>query len=72
MDPGTKMGLGRPKIQSSHNRFKTEVCVGLIIMNSTQLERDQTDTVCEIYCDIFVLPNKQNFVDYIVCTMLTW
>jgi hypothetical protein len=72
MDPGTKMGPGRPKNQSSQNRFKTNVFVGLIVMNPTQLERAQTNIVCERYHDLFVLPNMQNFVDCTVRTVLTW
>jgi hypothetical protein len=59
LDLGTKMGLGRPKNQSAQNGFKTDVCVGLIDTNPTQLEWDQTNVVCEIYHSLFVSPNRQ-------------
>jgi hypothetical protein len=61
MDPGTKMGLGRPKNQSAHNHFKTDVCIGLIVTNPTQLEWAQTNVVCERYHVLFIFPNMQNF-----------
>jgi hypothetical protein len=51
---------------------KQDVCVDLVVMNPTQLERAQTDTVCERYRVLFVLPNMQNFDDCIVHTVLTW
>jgi hypothetical protein len=38
MDLGAKMGPGRPKNQSAQNLFKTDVCVGLVDTNPTQLE----------------------------------
>jgi hypothetical protein len=66
------MGLGRPKNQSSQNRFKMGVCIGLVITNPTKLEWDQTNTVCEIYHDLFVLPNMQNFADCTVRIVLMW
>jgi hypothetical protein len=66
------MGPGRPKNQSAQNHFKTDVCIGLIVTNPTQLERAQTDTVCERYHVLFILPNMQNFVDCTVRTVLTW
>jgi hypothetical protein len=47
LDLGTKMGLGRPKNQSAQNGFKMDMCVGLVDMNPTQLERAQTDVVCQ-------------------------
>ena len=72
MDPGTKMGLGRTKNKSAHNLFKKNVCVGLVITNPTQLEQAQMDTICEIYRDLFVFPNRQNFVDCTVHKVLTW
>jgi hypothetical protein len=72
MDPGAKMGLGRPKNQSAQNHLKMDVCVGLIVTNPTQLERAQTNVVCEIYHDLFVLPNMQNFDDFAVHTVSTW
>jgi hypothetical protein len=56
------MGPGRPKNQSAQNRFKMDVCVGLVDTNPTQLERAQTDIVCERYRDLFVFPNMQNFL----------
>jgi hypothetical protein len=59
LDLGTKLGLGRPKNQSSHNGFKTDVCIGLIDTNPTQLERAQTDIVCSRYRDLFIFPNRQ-------------
>jgi hypothetical protein len=61
------MGLGRPKNQSSYNHFKTDVCVGLVITNPMQLERAQTDVVCERYHDLFIFPNRKNFVN---CTIV--
>jgi hypothetical protein len=64
------MGPGRPKNQISHNHFKMDVCIGLVVTNPTQLEWDQTDIVCERYHVLFVLSNKQNFVDCIVHTVL--
>jgi hypothetical protein len=60
MDLGTKMGRGRSKIKSSHNGFKTNVYIGLIDTNPTQLERAQTDILCERYHVLFVSSNKQN------------
>jgi hypothetical protein len=72
MDPRTKMGLGRPKHQSVHNIFKTNVCIGLVVTNPTQLKQAQTDVICERYQDMFILPNMQNVDDCAVCTMLTW
>jgi hypothetical protein len=36
IDP--KMDPGRPKNKSSYNHLKTDVCVGLDVMNPTQLE----------------------------------
>jgi hypothetical protein len=59
LDPGAKMGPGRPKNQSSYNGFKTLVSVGLIDMNPTQLEQAQTNVVCERYCGLFVSSNRQ-------------
>jgi hypothetical protein len=52
------MGLGRPKNQSAQNRFKMYVCIGLVDTNPKKLERDQTDTICERYHDLFVLLNS--------------
>ena len=75
LDLETKMGPRRPKTQSDENGFKTDVCVGLVDTNPTQLEQAQTYVVCERYRDLFVLPNMQNFADYTVCTvrtMLMW
>jgi hypothetical protein len=66
------MGPGRPKNQSAQNGFKKDVCLGLVDMNPTQLERAQTDIVCERYRDLFVLSNRQKFVDCTVRTVLTW
>jgi hypothetical protein len=43
LDLGTKMGPGKPKNKSAQNGFKIDVCVGLINMNPTQLERYQTN-----------------------------
>jgi hypothetical protein len=60
IDPGTKMGLGRPKYKSAQNGFKMDVCVGLVDTNPTQLERAQTDVVCERYRDLFIWSNMQN------------
>jgi hypothetical protein len=60
LDLGTKMGSRRPKYQSSHNGFKTNVSVDLVDMNPIQLEWAQTDIVCSRYRNIFVLPNRQN------------
>jgi hypothetical protein len=40
VDPGDQILL---KIQSDQNRFKSNGCICLIIMNPTQLERVQTD-----------------------------
>jgi hypothetical protein len=48
MDPGIKIGPGRPKNQSSQNGFKTDVCIGLVVTNPMQLERAQTNTICEV------------------------
>jgi hypothetical protein len=62
MDPGTKMGLGRPKNKSSQNGFKTYMCVGLIDTNPTQLEWAQTKVICEIYHYLLVFPHKQNLM----------
>jgi hypothetical protein len=56
------MGLGMPKYQSAWNRFKMDVCVGLVDTNSTQLERAQTDTVCKIYRGLFVFSNRQKLI----------
>jgi hypothetical protein len=39
-DPGDQILL---KIQSAQNRFKSNICVGLVITNPTQLERVQMD-----------------------------
>jgi hypothetical protein len=39
-DPGDQILL---KIQSAQNRFKSNGCVGLIVMNPMQLERVQTN-----------------------------
>jgi hypothetical protein len=73
MDPGTKMGPGRPKNQSSQNGFKTDVCISLIDMNPTQLEWAKTNTVCKIYHGLFVSPNmEKKDADCTVCTVLTW
>jgi hypothetical protein len=50
-------------------------CVGLVVTNPTQFEWAQTNTICERYRGLFVLPNKQNFDDCAVCTVrtvLTW
>jgi hypothetical protein len=38
LDLRTKIGLGRPKTQTTHNGFKIDVCVGLIDTNPTKLE----------------------------------
>jgi hypothetical protein len=46
LDPGACWGLERPKNQSSHNDFKTDVYVGLVDMNQMQHERAQMDFVC--------------------------
>jgi hypothetical protein len=43
------MGPGRPKNKSAQNVFKMDMCVGLIDTNPTQLERAQTDILCERY-----------------------
>jgi hypothetical protein len=75
MDPGTKMGPRRLKNKSSQNRFKTDMCVDLMVTNPTQLERAQTDTIYEIYRNLFVFPNMQNFdvcAFYTIHTMMTW
>jgi hypothetical protein len=56
------MGLRRPEKQSAHNVFKTDVCIGPVDTNPTQLERDQTDTICERYRGLFVLSNKQKLM----------
>jgi hypothetical protein len=45
LDPGAKMGPGRPKNKSAQNIFKMNVCVDLDVTNPTQLEWDQTDVV---------------------------
>ena len=45
LDLKTKMGPGRPKNKSAQNGFKTNVCVGLVNTNPTQLERAQIDVV---------------------------
>jgi hypothetical protein len=66
------MGPGRPKNHSAHNHFKTDVCVGLVVTNPTKLERAQTETICEIYHGLFVLPNMNFFVDCTVRTVLVW
>jgi hypothetical protein len=62
LDLGTKMGLGRPKNQSAHNGFKMDMCVGLIDTNPMQLERAQTDTICERYHVLFILSNMQKLM----------
>jgi hypothetical protein len=73
LDLGTKMGPGRPKNQSAQNGFKTDVCVGLVDTNPTQLERAQTDIVCERYHGLFISSNRQKKnVDCTVRTVLTW
>jgi len=80
MGSGTKMGPGRPKNQRAHNRFKTGVCVGLVVMNPTQLKRDQMDIVWEIYCIMFIFPNREKIwrlyspysVDVTVDCTVTW
>jgi hypothetical protein len=54
LDPGAKMGLGRPKNKSAQNIFKMNMCVGLIYTNSSQLERAQTGILCETYRGLFV------------------
>jgi hypothetical protein len=59
LDLGTKLGLGRPKHKISQNGFKTDVCVGLVDTNPTQLEWAQTDVICSRYHDLFIFPNKQ-------------
>jgi hypothetical protein len=59
LDPGDKMGLGRPKHRSDQNIFKTDMRVGLTYTNPTQLERAQTNIVCEIYHDLFIFPNRK-------------
>jgi hypothetical protein len=59
LDLGTKMHLGRLKNQSALNGFKTDVCIGLIDTNPTQLERAQMDVVCERYRGLFVSSNMQ-------------
>jgi hypothetical protein len=59
LDLGTKMGPGRPKNQISQNGFKTDMCVGLIDTNRTQLERDQTDVVFSRYHGLFVSSNRK-------------
>jgi hypothetical protein len=56
------MDLRRPKKQSAHNVFKTDVCIGPVEMNPTQLERAQTDTVCDRYRGLFILSNKQKLM----------
>jgi hypothetical protein len=48
LDLGTKMVLGRPKNKSDYNGIKTDVCIGLIDTNPTQLEWAQTNVVCKI------------------------
>jgi hypothetical protein len=45
LDPGARWGSKRPKNQSAQNLFKMDVCVGLNVMNPTQLERAQMDVV---------------------------
>jgi hypothetical protein len=75
MDPGTKIGPGRTKNKSDQNRFKMDVCVGLVITNPTQIEQDETYIVCKLYHDLFIFPNMKNFDDYAfrtLCTVLTW
>jgi hypothetical protein len=72
LDLGIKMGPGRPKNQSSQNGFKTDMCVGLVDTNPTQIEQAQTNIVRERYRGLFISPNMQKNVDCIVCTMLTW
>jgi hypothetical protein len=69
MDPRAKMGPGRPKNKNAQNLFKMDVCVGIVDMDPTQLERAQTDIVCERYHDLFVLPNMQNLmtVQFVQC-----
>jgi len=62
-DPGTKMGLGRPKNQNSQNHFKSDMCEGLVVTNPTQLERAQTYIVCQ---------TRIFFTDCTVRTVLTW
>jgi hypothetical protein len=68
LDLGAKMGPERLKNQSAQNLFKTNVCVGLIDVNQTQLERDQTNVVCERYN----LAKEAKFVDCTIRTVLTW
>jgi hypothetical protein len=72
MDPGTKMGPGRPKNQSAQNGFKMDMCVGLIDMNPMQLEWAQTDIVCERYRGLLFCQTGKNFDDCTVRTVLTW
>jgi hypothetical protein len=45
LDLETKMGPGRPKTKSDQNGFKMDVCIGLVDMNPTQLERAQIGVV---------------------------
>jgi hypothetical protein len=66
------MGPRRPKNQTSQNGFKKGVCVGLVNINPTQLERAQTDIVCKRYHGMFAWTNKQKNYDCTICTVLTW
>ena len=59
LDLGTKMGPGRPKNKSSRNGFKTDMCIGLVDTNPTQLEWAQTNVVCSRYDDLFIFPKMQ-------------
>jgi len=49
-----------------------DTCVGLILTNPMQLEWVQMDVVCERYHVLSIFPNKKNFVDCTVRTVLMW
>jgi hypothetical protein len=56
---GTKMGPGMPTNQSAQNGFKTDMCIGLVDTNPTQLERAQTNVLCSRYRGLFLSLNRQ-------------
>jgi hypothetical protein len=56
------MDPGRTKTQSAQNGFKMDVCVVLVDTNPTQLERSQTNIVCERYHGMFVSSNRQKIL----------
>ena len=71
LDPGARWGSEGPKNQSAQDLFKMDVCIGLDVMNPTQLERAQTDVVFSNYGDLFVFPNRQKNDDCAVRTVHT-